>query len=1111
LDDAALVARLATGEEAAFDEAVRRHGPLVLGICRRGLGHVQDAEDAFQATFLTLSRKAGSIRRGSSLAAWLHGTAVRVCRKAARRRGVQPVRMAQDATDPFADVAWKEVRGVLDEELSQLAEAYRGPLVHCYLEGRSRDEAAALLGVSRRTLLRRLEVGRDRLRTRLARRGVATVTLGIAVLDSCGLAAPVPAGLAAATLRASHTPPAAVSALVGVPVGLRTLFVGVGLVVLAVGGAGWTWQKYTRNNPPTTRAEPAKQTKEPADGSAGTDADGRSLPPSAVARLGSRKFRTEGHNAFILPSPDAKYVLVQPQPSLSAYPAQGLFLLDAETGLRVREFENGRRVPKLTGDEPVRPVAFSPDGLTLFGIVTGKGNRDDDPWAQFHMSADRRLAVWDVATGKKTAEWDLPPGYEGPRSGNNTPGASPLGLSVTPDGKRLIVSGAVRMIVKPDRRIDGVAGFHTLDATTGTRLKTWETSGLVVGILTNGNEVLTIRQDAEVTAYEVATGRASRTYPIDGPVGGAVVSPDGRTIAALGRFGADKDHCEIRMWEAATAKVLHRLPVARKSEGRLAFSADGGMLLLGTESGRIQRWAIKDGAERAGWDAHAGPIADLFIRPGRNELVSAGSWDGHVRRWDAATGNLLSASTAYTGEVSTVCTPDRTGVVTVDESGRLNVWDLATARVTRTWQTPGKKHHIPVFTPDGKHLLLAAQTGPNTIWSWPDGKQTGTFEPPPVKGPNADEYWWGTLRFSPDGKRLFASKFGRGGWVWTWPDRKVLWHEAMVPESTFLPDKKTIVTTEWHAPIQYRDLETGKVLRTVEKVDGGRVGDGTLDVAVTRDSRRMITGHFDKTFKVRDAATGAILKSVPSSGFVWSLAFSPSGWLLAVAADNAVRVYDTATWIEVARFDGHDGTVKTVFFGPDDYTLVSSSPEDGTSLVWSLRPDANLPPPEPAKLWADFIGDGPAVRRAVTAAAAHPDVAIKLFREKWPIPKPVDADQVRKLIDGLDAPVFVDREAASAALAKLGRSAEDAVKRAATDSPSAEVRKRASALLTAWAPSTLAEDRSEDARERRAVWALELARTPATKELLTSWAEAKTGNRLGEEAAAALRRLSQGN
>jgi len=250
--------------------------------------------------------------------------------------------------------------------------------------------------------------------------------------------------------------------------------------------------------------------------------------------------------------------------------------------------------------------------------------------------------------------------------------------------------------------------------------------------------------------------------------------------------------------------------------------------------------------------------------------------------------------------------------------------------------------------------------------------------------------------------------------------------------------------------------------------------------------------------------------SPPSPWPTLPAASSPSGWLLAVAGDNAVRVYDTATWQEVARFDGHDGTVRTLFFGADDRTLVSSSAEDGTALVWSLNSVAGREPPDPARLWADLAGDGPAVARAVWTAVQHSDTAVELFRAKWPVPKdPVDAARIRKLIGDLDSGEFKVREAAEAALLKVGRSVETELRKAVADTSSGEVKERAGRILEHWAPLEVAEYSAEEARELRAVWALEIAATPEAKKLLEEWAKAKVGTRLCEEAAAARRRLEE--
>ena len=193
----------------------------------------------------------------------------------------------------------------------------------------------------------------------------------------------------------------------------------------------------------------------------------------------------------------------------------------------------------------------------------------------------------------------------------------------------------------------------------------------------------------------------------------------------------------------------------------------------------------------------------------------------------------------------------------------------------------------------------------------------------------------------------------------------------------------------------------------------------------------------------------------------------------------------------------------TTFFGPDDATLVSASAEDGTALVWSLRPPAGREPPDPARLWADLAGDAPAARRAVWAAARHPGVAVKLFREKWPVPERLaDAEHIRKLIARLDSEAFADREAAEAELVKIGRQAEEELRKALAGEAPAEVKRRAKAIVDRWSPPSAAEHPAADARELRAVWALELAGTPEAKKLLEGWATMKVGNRLCKEAAA---------
>ena len=198
-------------DETAFTTLVQRHGPLVFGVCRRVLRDSHAAEDAFQATFLVLARRAGAIRKPEALSSWLHGVAARVAVRArnqdSQRRGRESQVMAMasqngahDAFEPaaggpgpLAESTQRELRLVLDEELARLPEKYRLPMVLCYLEGKSNEEAARQLCWTKGCVSGRLARARDLLRDRLARRGLAlsaaalggalthqTVTAGVA-------------------------------------------------------------------------------------------------------------------------------------------------------------------------------------------------------------------------------------------------------------------------------------------------------------------------------------------------------------------------------------------------------------------------------------------------------------------------------------------------------------------------------------------------------------------------------------------------------------------------------------------------------------------------------------------------------------------------------------------------------------------------------------------------------------------------------------------------------------------------------------------------------------------------------------------------------------------
>jgi RNA polymerase sigma factor (sigma-70 family) len=256
MTDGDLLDRFVAGDDpCAFESMVMRHGPMVLRACREILGNSHDAEDAFQAVFLVLARNARSIRGRESLGRWLYGVAYRISVRAkvqARRRSHHESRGAKLAVVDPSDHLPSEYPALLHNELNRLPEKLRHPLVLCYLEGQSYEEAARLLRCPLGTLKARLTRGREVLRSRLTRRGVSAslVLLILAALEEAVNAASVPDELVAATVEAaghlataSELAPAEALALaasestsrIGTTFWVTTLVV---LIAVALGAAG---------------------------------------------------------------------------------------------------------------------------------------------------------------------------------------------------------------------------------------------------------------------------------------------------------------------------------------------------------------------------------------------------------------------------------------------------------------------------------------------------------------------------------------------------------------------------------------------------------------------------------------------------------------------------------------------------------------------------------------------------------------------------------------------------------------------------------------------------------------------------------------------------------
>jgi RNA polymerase sigma factor (sigma-70 family) len=402
--DAQLLAEYASGARPeAFEELLQRHGRLVYGVCRRILGNAHDAEDAFQATFLVLARKAGSVRWQASAAGWLYRAACQTARQARthaqrqRQREHKVAAMTREANQSLPEPAdWQPL---LHAELKCLPDRYRLPLLLCYLEGHSTEEAARLLSCPVGTLKVRLLRGRERLRSRLERRGLTLSAAALAIgLQQAAAEAAVPAALLstsfqAARLIAAGKTAAGTLSVQAITLAERTVHAMLmtrlkvaAVLLLLVGvlgtGAGLVVQQgLAQPQPVAQAAAPDERSPEkpaaPGEARVKLDLYGDPLPQGALARMGHMRFRHRGGVAAFAYAPDGKTLI-------SADSDGTMRRWDAVTGQERERFAL-----------PSGFLAFSPDGSAIASVDS------EDP----DVAKDRAVRLWSSATGKEIARF----------------------------------------------------------------------------------------------------------------------------------------------------------------------------------------------------------------------------------------------------------------------------------------------------------------------------------------------------------------------------------------------------------------------------------------------------------------------------------------------------------------------------------------------------------------------------------------------------------------------------------------------------------------------------------------------------------------------------------
>ncbi len=1155
----------ASGDEAAFAALVRRHGPLVMGVCRRVLRHHQDAEDAFQATFLVLARKAASIRRRAGLASWLYGVARRVAgdaRRAAARRQARERRATNVAhAQPDLETAWRELQAVLAQEVERLPEKYQLPFVLCCLEGRSKAEAAAQLGWKEGTVSSRLAEARKRMQERLARRGLTLAAALCAVGAAADTASALSSTLVTTTVRAALG--AGVGTAAGVPARAAALANGVtkamfaskiktatalllavGLLATAVG----TQIHRAFADPPAREAAPpaeAKPDKAPAAKPEKADAPADALPAGGVLRLGANRLRHGVDVSQLVLSPDGTKV--------AAFGGGALSFWDTRTGAPLRRVD-------LPGAGFDASLVWLADGRGI--AVVQESHR----WGLREESGFGEGRVWEFTDEKVAPKFPPLRGFMTgkPVARPSADNESDWCYAVSPDGKTLAVGRGGNfdkdraILLRPLK-----TGVAVSELPAPKELARQPGNCKLLLFTPDGKRLVAFKQvkdedEPTVVVWELATGKEAARFKTPRPTGIAG-EPDIRPAAAVSdtTLAIGLEDGGASLWDLATGKkrkldTNHVAEEARRYAGTnvewqfiattaAAFAPDGKTLATAGRDGLVKLWDVASGRHLRSLERHySWPEALAFSRDGRT--VASASRDGVIRLWDAATGKDICPQPGHLrGVFRAVLSPDGKTAVTAGWDHTVRWWDTATGRELRV--VPGAVNDVAV-SPDGRTILASGHDKRLRTWDLATGRETTPVDLPEVLRA-------GVLAFTPDGQRLVTAS-GPHVAVLDWPGMKVrrsfdLPKPDKQPEENecqglaISPDGRRLVTVAersgWRLEKEPRsraggtvdlwDLGTGqRVCRLAEWHDAFRslttatfTADGLVVLAPGTGTVPAQGGRPEQAFEgdvaLLDPVTPRWVRSLVSGGhrYTGAAVLSPDGRTLYVSFDTCeVVAFEVATGQPRRNLYGHGGFVGSLAMAPGGQRLLAAS-YDASAWLWDVTPaGAAKPRTEPltaaaaAGLWAALAGsEAKSAFAAMADLAAAPDRAVALLRrELKPAPAaPTDAELDRTFAD-LDNDDFATREKASRRLAELGELAVPGVRKRLAKTESAEVRRRAEGFLDRFDPETLKPDRL---RQMRAVELLEGIATPAARDVLAELAKGAAEAPLSREAAAALERL----
>jgi WD40 repeat protein len=569
--------------------------------------------------------------------------------------------------------------------------------------------------------------------------------------------------------------------------------------------------------------------------------------------------------------------------------------------------------------------------------------------------------------------------------------------------------------------------------------------------------------ESGVWIWDASSGKVRWRLPVPGRVGGNVFSPDNKLLVTTA-----SSNPELIIWDVTTGKPLHRCRTY-DSAGYAAFSPDGKTLAVTTGSAAITLWDVASGRMLPVSAEPAAHVVGLrFIFDGKQILGSAAA----VHVWGTATGleerrfPLLPHFWLPAVQIS----PDMTVLATA-EGQTIQLWGARSGRALKAITAPRGPIWRLMFSIDGRRLFTCAWDDPVIrVWDVATGAQVQE-----LIGHSTTIL---QMAISPDGRWLAAGSIRRG--------------------------------MAGREPIRLWDLASAREARQFPRPQGIAVA-----LEFSPDSKLLcasLVGEEEHNTVIWDPTTGKTWRTLAGlAREPCSLAFSPDGRVLASGDSRGkLELWELATAKRRHELRGHQSMIYSLAFSPDGRLLAASSP-DAPVFVWDTArtPDTvrALSTEDLNRAWADLAGEDPeAAYRAILMLAAAPGKAEAFLKERArPLTAP-DAGRLGELIRNLDSDSFTERDQAASALAKLGRMAEPALRRALGAKPTAEAGRQMERLLEQLeAPVSDADMR----RALRAIEALERLGTPAAKQVLEDLATGAREAAQTQEARAALERLSK--